>query len=153
MDKRLFLSLGGAALLACASLGIGTASAADPAPAELDCKLSFSLTGWAALYKHAEGEGTVHCADGATLPVRLSVTGGGLTAGKWRVDDGTGVFSDVHDISEVLGNYVQGEAHAGAVKSSSAQVLTKGTVSLALAGTGEGVDLGVDIGKFSIEAR
>jgi hypothetical protein len=29
-------------------------------------------------------------------------------------------------------------------------VLTKGTVSLALAGAGEGVDIGVSIGGFSI---
>jgi hypothetical protein len=29
-------------------------------------------------------------------------------------------------------------------------VLTKGTVSLALAGTGEGVNLGVSVGKFTI---
>jgi len=63
------------------------------------------------------------------------------------------VFSDVHQISDVLGDYAQGGAHAGVVKSASGQVLTKGTVSLALAGTGEGVNLGVDVGKFTISRR
>ena len=43
-----------------------------------------------------------------------------------------------------------GEASAGVVKSGTAQVLTKGTVSLALAGAGEGVDLGISFGKFTI---
>ena len=39
------------------------------------------------------------------------------------------------------------------VRSSQAQVLTKGTASLALAGTGEGIDLGVSVGEFSIKAE
>ena len=55
--------------------------------------------------------------------------------------------------SDVLGSYAQGEAHAGVVKSGTAQVLTKGDVSLALAGNGEGVDLGIDIGKFTLSRR
>ena len=45
------------------------------------------------------------------------------------------------------------EAHAGAVKSSKAQVVTKGEVSLALAGTGKGWDLGIDGTAFTIERR
>jgi hypothetical protein len=56
----------------------------------------------------------------------------------------------VHDISDVYGDYVQAGAEAGVVKSSSAQVLTKGTTSLALAGTGQGVNLGISVGKFTI---
>jgi hypothetical protein len=59
----------------------------------------------------------------------------------------------VRDIREVLGSYATAEAHAGAVRSSKAQVMTKGEVSLALAGTGRGWDLGVAFGKFVIEAR
>jgi hypothetical protein len=51
----------------------------------------------------------------------------------------------------VLGNYAQGEAHAGITKSGTAQVLTKGTVSLAIAGHGEGIDLGVDVGEFTLK--
>jgi len=36
------------------------------------------------------------------------------------------------------------------VKSGEAQVLSKGEVSLALAGNGQGVDIGVDLGEFTI---
>jgi len=36
------------------------------------------------------------------------------------------------------------------VGSSAAQVVTKGTVSLAFSGTGKGVDLGVTFGEFVI---
>jgi hypothetical protein len=50
----------------------------------------------------------------------------------------------------VLGTYAQGDASIGAGKSGTAQVLTKGTVSLALAGAGEGIDIGVSVGGFSI---
>jgi len=121
--------------------------------AELDCSMSFALTGWSLIYKHAEGNGIVRCENGQSMPVTIAVTGGGLTAGKWHIDDGKGTFSDVHDINDVLGSYAAGSAHAGVVRSGSAQVLTKGDVSLALAGTGEGVDLGVDVSKFTISRR
>ena len=120
---------------------------------DLDCKLTFSLTGWSLIYKHADGVGRVTCENGQSLPVKISIKGGGLTAGKWHVDNGKGKFTDVHVINDVLGRYVQGGAHAGVVKSAEAQVLTKGTVSLALAGHGEGINLGVDVGAFSISRR
>lgn len=120
---------------------------------DLDCKLTFSLTGWSLIYKHAEGVGRVTCENGQSMPVKISVKGGGLTAGKWHVDNGKGKFTDVHTIADVLGRYAQGGAHAGVVKSAAAQVLTKGNVSLALAGHGEGVDLGVDVGAFTISRR
>ena len=57
----------------------------------------------------------------------------------------------MNKIDDVLGTYVSAEAHAGAVKSSEAGVVTKGEVSLALSGKGEGWDLGVAFGKFTIK--
>ena len=118
--------------------------------ADLDCKLHFNLTGWSAIYKHSEGGGTVTCANGTSMPVTISAKGVGLTVGKSKIDNGTGKFSDVHPMTDVLGGYAQAEAHAGVVKSGTAQVLTKGPVSLALAGSGQGVDLGIDVGEFTI---
>lgn len=118
--------------------------------ADLDCKLKFSLSTWSAIYKHSEGSGIVTCEDGKAMRVNIVAKGIGLTVGKSHVDGGTGRFSDVHSISEVFGSYAEAEAHAGVVKSGTAQVLTKGTVSLALAGAGEGVDLGIDIGEFTL---
>lgn len=137
-----------AAILGAAGLAaMGTASAAQP---DLDCKLTFSLKGWSAIYEHADGAGTVTCANGQSLPVHIRIRGGGLTAGKWHINDGKGNFTDVYKISDVLGNYAAASANVGAVKSGTAQVLSKGTVSLALAGTGQGINIGIAGTKFTI---
>lgn len=128
-----------------------TAPAAHAADAQLDCSMRFNLTTWSAIYKHAEGTGVVTCENGQSMRVKISAKGGGLTVGKAHIDDGKGEFSDVHKMSDILGTYAQGEASAAAGKSATAQVLTKGTVSLALAGTGEGVNLGISFGGFTIE--
>ncbi|MEO8673254.1 MAG: hypothetical protein ABI411_18205 [Tahibacter sp.] len=123
---------------------------ANAAEANLDCQLRFNLTTWSAIYKHAEGSGTISCENGQSMPVTISAKGVGLTVGKSHVDNGLGKFTDVHNMAETLGDYAQAEAHAGVVKSGTAQVLSKGNVSLALSGAGEGVSLGVDVGKFTI---
>ena len=133
------------ALTAAIALGAGTAQAAS-----LDCKLDFNLKSWSVIYKHASGTGVVRCENGDSMPVKLSAKGGGLTVGKSHIDNGNGEFSDVHTITDVLGSYAQASAHAGMVKSAEGGVLTKGNVSLALAGKGEGVDIGVSFGKFTI---
>lgn len=124
-----------------------------PTPAharEVDCKLRFDLAGWSVFYKTASGHGTISCSNGQRMAVRIETKGGGLSFGKSRIENGVGEFSGVNDIGELLGTYVSAEAHAGAVKSSKAQVVTKGEVSLALAGTGKGWDIGVAFGKFVI---
>lgn len=128
------------------------AVAARPAAAT-DCELRFTLKGWAAFYKTASGSGKITCDNGQTVKVRLEAKGGGLAAGKSKVDDGYGKFSEVSDISELFGTYVQANASAGAGKSSEAGVVTKGEVSLALAGHGTGIDLGITFGKFTISKR
>ncbi|MGC1550142.1 MAG: hypothetical protein WA777_16590 [Rhodanobacter sp.] len=140
-----------AALLLCAgglaSLPVSPVHAAD---ADLKCHLKFNLAGWSAIYEHAEGAGIVTCDNGERSKVKINVVGGGLTAGKFRIDNGTGEISHVRSIKDVFGDYAEAGAQAGVIKSGTAQVLTKGTTSLALAGTGEGVDLGVSVGKFTI---
>ncbi|MFC4765752.1 hypothetical protein [Dyella koreensis] len=120
------------------------------AEAKVDCDLKFNLSGWSILYKHAEGSGTITCNNGQTSPVKITVVGGGLTAGKYRIDNGKGEITHVRSIQDVFGDYVQASAEAGVIKSGTAQVLTKGTTSLALAGEGEGVNLGISVGKFTI---
>ena len=143
--------LAGVVLASVVSMAMGLPRAAVAETADLDCKLRFSLTGWSLIYKHSEGTGVVTCANGKSMHVKVEAHGGGITVGKSHIDNGTGKFSDVHKIEDVLGTYAQGDASLGAGKSGTAQVLTKGTVSLALAGAGEGVDIGVSIGGFSIE--
>ena len=134
-------------LLAAGSMFSAQANAAG----KVDCEMKFNLTGWSAIYKHAEGSGVLSCTNGKTYPISIVAVGGGLTVGKYKVEGGTGKFSEVYDVGEVFGSYAQGEANAGVVKSGTAQVLTKGNVSLALAGSGEGVDIGISFGKFTIE--
>jgi len=114
------------------------------------CKLTYSLAGWSAVYSTASGHGTIACSNGQSARVSLKATGGGLTAGKSKITDGHGTFSEVSGISELFGKYASAEAHAGAVDSGSAQVVTKGTESLAFSGTGKGIDLGVTFGEFVI---
>jgi hypothetical protein len=115
--------------------------------------MQFSLSGWSAFYKTASGSGTVTCDDGQTASVGIRATGGGLTVGKSKISDGHGRFSNVSDIGDIYGAYGVAEAHAGMGTSSSAQVMTKGTVSLELTGKGQGVDLGFAFGKFVISKR
>ena len=117
---------------------------------ETRCHITYSLHGWSAIYKHATGSGVIRCDDGQRAHVRIRVNGGGLTAGKWRIDDGEGEFTHVRRLQDVYGSYLSANADAGVVRSAGAQVLTKGDVSLALGGTGHGVNLGVDVGKFTI---
>jgi len=152
MIKRTF---GMAALvLACAgAMTVLPTSNAQAAEASVKCDLAYNLSGWSLIYKHAEGHGTITCDNGQRANVKIVVVGGGLTAGKYHIDNGKGEISKVHGIADVYGDYAQAGAEAGVVKSGSAQVLTKGTTSLALSGTGEGVNLGVSVGKFTISPR
>ena len=144
MNKTIrFLSV--LALVGSFNIG-GTAQAAD-----LECRLKFTMSGWSAFYKRADGTGTITCKNGQSMAVKLAARGGGLSAGKSTIRDGHGEFAGVHNIEDVLGSYASAEAHAGAVKSSKAQAMTKGEVSLALSGTGDGWDLGIAFGKFTIK--
>ncbi|MET4572644.1 hypothetical protein ABIA68_001495 [Stenotrophomonas rhizophila] len=138
------------ALFAFASMA---AVPAAQAAGNIDCELHYSLAGWSVIYKTASGTGTITCDNGVRIPVKISVKGGGLTVGKSKITDGKGRFSGAYSVDDLIGSYAAVEAHAGADKSSSAQVVTKGDVSLALAGTGKGWDLGVAGSRFTIERR
>jgi hypothetical protein len=117
------------------------------------CQMKYSLAGWSAGYSTASGSGTITCDNGQSARVSLRAKGGGLTAGKSKIVNGSGTFSEVGDISELFGSYASAEAHAGAGESSAAQVVTKGTVSLAFSGSGKGIDLGVTFGEFIIKKQ
>ena len=117
------------------------------------CKMKYSLAGWSEGYSTASGSGTITCDNGQSARVSLRAKGGGPTAVKSKIVTGGGTFSEVADIGELFGSYASAEAHAGAGGSSAAQVVTKGTVSLAFSGTGKGIDLGVTFGEFVIEKQ
>jgi len=140
-------------LIAILALSGGAAIAGEGGggPKMIDCEMTFSLKGWSAFYKTAKGEGTITCDNGQSASVKIKTKGGGLTVGKSEIANGRGKFSEAESLDELFGRYVQAEAHAGAVKSSAAQAMTKGEISLALSGTGRGWDLGVSFGAFTIE--
>lgn len=120
------------------------------AAADVKCSMTFTMSGWSAFYKTATGTGTIKCSNGQSAAVKLDAKGGGLTFGKSSIENGQGEFSGAASIEEVFGSYVAAEAHAGAVKSSKASVMTKGEISLALSGVGRGWDLGIAFGKLTI---
>lgn len=135
------------------ALSLAAPAASAAAAGNVGCDLHFNLSGWSVFYKSAKGAGTIVCDNGARIPVNIRVRGGGLTVGKSKIVDGHGRFSGSRGGNDLLGTYAAAGAHAGVVKSSAAQVLTKGDISLALAGTGAGVDLGVDVSAFTLTRR
>jgi hypothetical protein len=143
-------------------LGLGLALAGTGGPVRAQdrfdpemtrCTLRYNLKGWSFLYKQADGVGTITCANGQRAEVVIKTRGGGFTFGKSEIIGGNGRFSEVRDISETFGVYAQAEAHGGMTKSGAANAMTKGAVSLALAGTGRGVDMGFAFGAFIIERK
>jgi hypothetical protein len=141
-------------LLAATTLLLLAATA--PAPvraADISCVLHYSMSGGGAFYKHSTGTGDVSCSNGQHLAVSIESKGGGLTFGHSTITDGVGRFSGVSDVHDVIGGYATAEANAGAGNASKAQVVTKGSISLALTGKGSGHTLGVSFGSFILSAR
>jgi hypothetical protein len=118
--------------------------------AKKSCDMTYTLKGWSAIYKTAKGEGTITCTNGETAKVEISVHGGGATFGKTEIFNGKAEISGVQSINEIYGSYASAAAHAGVAKAGEVAVMTKGKVSIALAGSGEGVDIGIDFSKFTI---
>ena len=130
-----------------------TVFAADKVNTPVKCRMNFSLNGWSLFYKKAEGNGRVTCSNGQHANIKINVTGGGLSFGKMEILNGKGTFSEVKNINEIFGGYIAAEAHVGAVKSAQASVYTKGEISLAITGTGRGVNIGIAFGKLEISRR
>ncbi len=144
MRRRLSLGFALAVVLAASDVRAGP---------WIDCQLRYELRSWAVFYKEARGSGSVRCSNGQRASVRLEAYGGGLALGSSEIVDGRGRFSRLRDIGEVFGVYARAEAGAGAGEAAGAQVMTKGDVSLALHGTGRGVELGFSFGSFRIAPR
>ena len=132
-------------------LGAPATAKAQDSP-KTKCDLTFSITEWAVIYKHATGSGTITCENGKSIPVTITSKGGGLTAGKFKIE-GHGEFTAVRHVRDLLGSYAAAEGNAGVIKSGAATVLTKGDVTLGLAGKGEGWDVGISLGKFTLTER
>ena len=143
------MKAGWTAAAALVALSLGLTATADAKPTK--CHIRYSLKGWAVVYESATGRGTITCDNGQTAKVALRSKGGGVAFGKEQVLEGEGAFSDVGDISELFGHYAAVVADAGSGKEADSQVMTKGEVSLALAGKGKGMEVGISFGDFDIE--
>jgi len=151
MTTRHSLAVGsGLALLLALLVALAPVQPAQAA-ATTKCEMKFNMHEWSAMYKVARGRATITCDNGETSNVSLELKAGGFTAGRSQIE-GTGKFSEVSGIGELLGSYATGDVAAGAVKSAGATVMTKGEVSLALTSHGRGWDAGVSFGKFTISA-
>jgi hypothetical protein len=128
-------------------------AAPSPAAALTKCEMRYDMKEWSIFYKQGKGAGTITCDNGQKADVILEAKGGGLTAGKGQIRDGLGKFSDVADISDIFGTYASAGASAGAGNSAAATAMTKGEVSLALSGKGQGIEVGVAFGKFTITRK
>ena len=136
------------------AVALSSASLAPAWAGETSCNLHYDMSGGGAFYKHSTGQGTINCSNGQKLAVTIESKGGGLTFGHSQIKDGTGRFSPVHDIHDLIGGYATAEANAGGGDNASkAQVVTKGSISLALTGKGTGHTLGVSFGSFIISER
>ena len=125
---------------------------ATPALAkDIHCSLRYDMAGGGAFYKHSTGTGTITCDNGQSMKVSIESKGGGLTFGSSKIVDGIGKYSPVLDIKDLIGGYATAEANAGGGEASKAQVVTKGSISLALTGRGTGRTLGVSFGSFIIK--
>jgi len=123
-----------------------------PRGKKTSCTMKFDLKGWSVVYKSASGSGTITCDNGQKADVKLSAKGGGLTAGKYVVKGGRGKFSAVGDIKDLFGRYATAgtTVQTGTPVQADLQVVSKGKVTLGLAGASVGVNLGVSVGELTI---
>lgn len=84
------MRIAGIAVLAFALAGGAALQPARAAGAETKCHMTFNTSGWAVIYKHINGSGTVRCDDGTSTKVRIHIRGAGLTAGKYSIENGKG---------------------------------------------------------------
>lgn len=136
--------------IVCALLALGSTTSAA---AMLECRFTYDLKGWSAVFKTARGTGEINCSNGQSASVDIVTYGGGVTFGTSTVVGGKGHFSQVEKISDLYGTYVEAMAHAGAGGSTDARAMFKGSVRLSLAGRGQGFNVGFAFGSFRIKPR
>jgi hypothetical protein len=115
--------------------------------------MTFNMSGWSLAIKQMKGAGSVTCSNGQSASVAIESNGIGFTIGKSDIVNGQGTFSEVKDISEIFGTYAQLEARGTANTGGAAQVMTKGEISLAIAGAGRGWEAGVSLSGLTIKRR
>lgn len=120
------------------------------AEGHLDCTLRFTARQWSPLRGAVTGTGMLMCTDGSAVPVIVDASGPGITAERWNITDGWGVFDHVTRMEDALGRYTAIEGDIGVSAAGTVQTLTKGKLSLGLSGKGKGFVAGIAIRNFSI---
>lgn len=123
--RRRLSTLSGVALLAALAAAAGSVSATETTT----CELTFEAADWSTQYRAARGAGIVRCADGRSLPVRVSIKGSDRAL---RISAGAASFSGVRDPRDVIGAYAADGHDAGPHRS-----MRKGGVQLRVTATGE----------------
>lgn len=115
------------------------------------CSIKYNLTGWSFLYKTYKGTGVVHCSNGQSRRVSLTLHGGGLTLGVSDIEDAKGKFTGIKSINDIYGTYFSIDVHAGFARSAEARTLFKGYIAGGGAGVGGGYNLGFTFSGLTIK--
>ena len=116
----------------------------------IHCRLQYEAEEWSAFYKSVRGTGTVSCDNGQRAQVKLRFQGGGFSVGMANLE-GHVRFSEVRELSEVLGTYVTMDGHGGFVRGGTGRILTKGSVWASDGAHGPGFNIGFTFGAMTIE--
>lgn len=125
------LSLRARHVCVASAIGLLALPAALPVMATeaMSCELTFAARDWSSQYRAARGAGVLRCADGRSMPVRVSVKGGDDTL---RIASGAASFSGVRDPRDVIGAYAAADDGAGPHRA-----MRKGAIQLRVTATGD----------------
>jgi hypothetical protein len=134
-------------------LALGSSAAAEGKPTR--CHLNYDISGWSFIYKTGNGTGKITCADGQSLAVKITTHAGGFTLGTQGTKKGKGRFSGTLKVEDLLGTYIEVDAHVGVGEDAApgARAMFKGSKRLSLTGIGDGITIGIAFGGFTIAAQ
>jgi hypothetical protein len=150
MQEMLRIILGGFAVLA-AFAGLATSARADTTV----CKLAFSLRGYSKNFEESTGRGTITCDNGEKATVEILGRGASLRNGAGALQDGTGTFSAVLDISALFGSYVlPPAARAGNARPlGTAGAMSNGQATITFPMTGPSATMPATFGRIGVLAH
>jgi hypothetical protein len=140
------------ALGAFAFLGLFGALATNAVADTTVCKLSFTLRGYSKNFEQSTGRGTIACDNGQKATVEILGRGASLRSGAGAVQDGTGTFSAVLDISALFGSYaLPPAARAGNARPlGAAGAMSNGQATITFPMTGPSATMPATFGRIGI---
>ena len=117
------------------------------------CTLEFSTQTWWPLYGGASGIGTIRCRTGQAIAVDVIAKGPGLRIDHWKIRHGTGRYSRVRGIEDLLGHFVPAGNGVQLVRERPDDIPEDGRAHLALGGKEEGVELDQAISDLRVQRR